>query len=151
MTGIVSGMKRSDVYVAYAQSLVWLTLFIALVFGISILVELVFVDFIQGNPHRTKANAVQMMVLYPPIMGFIAVIGSLLVFALPQCFQAVVSDALTRRLGRRGQFGILLALPITATLAWYCYDYLTPTDVNLGINAGPDWMPYQHGLSLQRY
>jgi hypothetical protein len=106
------------------------------------------VDFIHGNPHKTKANAMQMMVLYPPIMGFIAVIGSLLVFALPQCFQAVVSDALIRRLGRRGQFGILLALPITATLAWYCYDYLTPTDVNLGINAAPDWMPWPELAAL---
>ena len=47
--------------------------------------------------------------------------------------------------------GVLLALPLTAVLAWYCYDYLTPKDFNLGINESPDWVPYQHGLTLQRY
>jgi hypothetical protein len=62
-----------------------------------------------------------------------------------------LTDILVRRSGRRGLFGVLLALPITAVLAWYSYDYITPTDVNLGINAGPDWTPYRHGLTLQRY
>jgi hypothetical protein len=44
-----------------------------------------------------------------------------------------------------------LALPLTAVLTWYCYDYLTPSDLNLGINVGPDWTPYQHGISSSRY
>src|SRR5215470_4542550 len=144
-------MKRSRVYVAHAQSLVWVALLIATLVGVSIAIELVLIDLIHGNPHRTKANAVLMMVLYPPIIGVAAIVGAFLTFALPQCFQAIVSDVLVHRLGRRGQFGILLVLPLTATLAWYCYDYLTPTDVNLGINVGADWTPYQHGLTLKRH
>src|SRR5262249_52772651 len=108
-------------------------------------------DFVHGNPHRTQANALVMMLLFPLLFGFIAVIATFLVFALPQCFQALLTDVLVRRLHRRGLLGVLLALPLTAALAWYCYDYLTPTDVNLGINIGPDWTPYRHGLTRQRY
>jgi hypothetical protein len=40
---------------------------------------------------------------------------------------------------------------MTVILAWYSYDYLTPTDFYLGINVGADWIPYQHGLTRQRY
>jgi hypothetical protein len=144
-------MKRRDVYVAYTQSLILVVVLIAVVMGVSIVVELVFVDFIHGNPHRTKANAVLMIMLYPPIVGLVAILGSFVVFTLPQCFQAIMSDVLARRLGRKGQFWILLALPLTVTLAWYCYDYLPPTVPNLGINVGADWPPYQHGLTLRRY
>jgi hypothetical protein len=144
-------MKRSAVYISYAQSIQWVALFMAVFFGVAIIVMLIFVDFIHENAHRTKADAMLMMVLYPPLIGAIAIIGSFLVFALPQCFQAMVTNILVRRFGRRAQFGVLLAFPLTAVLAWYCYDYLTPTDVNLGINVGPDWTPYQHGLTIQRY
>jgi hypothetical protein len=152
--GITEGeraMKRNEVYVSYAKSFFWAAPLIAISLGFSIVVLVVFVDFIHGNPHRTKENALLIMALFPPIVGLIATVGSFLVFALPQCFQAVVSDALVGRLGRRGQFGLVLALPLTAVLAWYCYDYLTPSDLNLGINAGPDWTPYQHGLTFHRY
>jgi hypothetical protein len=58
--------------------------------------------------------------------------------------------SLVRRFDRRGLFGVLLALPLTAGLVWYSFDYLTPTDLNLGINTSPDWTPHQHGLTLQR-
>jgi hypothetical protein len=144
-------MKKSEVYVTYAQCLLWVVLMAAVAVGVSLVVMLVFVDFVHGNPHRSQANAVFMMVAVPPIFGVIAIIGSFLIFTVPQCFQAIVSDVLVRRLGRRGQFGILILLPLTAILAWYCYDYFTPSDVNLGINAGPDWAPYQHGLTEMRY
>jgi hypothetical protein len=43
-------------------------------------------------------------------------------------------DVLVRRFDRRGLFGVLLALPLTAGLAWYSFDCLTPTGLNLGIN-----------------
>jgi hypothetical protein len=144
-------MKRSAIYVAYMQSLLWLAFFIAVFFGISIIVELVFVDFIRGNPNRTKENALSMMAFYPLLLGIIAIIGSFLVFTVPQFFQAVVTDGLVSLFGCRARLGVLLVLPLTAILAWYCYDYLTPTHFNLGINASPDWTPYQHGLTMQRY
>lgn len=136
---------------AYAQSLVWLAILAAVTAGVSNIVELVFIDFIHGNPHRTQGNAITMMVTFTPLLGMVALIGVLLVLTLPQCFQATVSGALVRRFGSRAQAGVLLALPITAAMAWYCYDYLTPSDVGLAINEGPDWEPYQHGLTLARY
>jgi len=86
-----------------------------------------------------------MMYLFPPILGFVAIIGTFLIFSLPQYFHAILADVLTQRFNRRGLFGVLLALPLTAGLAWYCFDYLTPHDFN------PDGTPYQHGLTLQRY
>jgi hypothetical protein len=144
-------MRENKVYVAYAQSLAWSALLIAVAFGVSIIVELIFVDLIHGNPNRTKAHAMLMMIIFPPIVGFIAVVGWFLTFTLPQCLQAIVSDVLVRQLGRRGQIGVLLALPLAATLAWYCYDYLTPSDINLGIYTPADWTPFEHGLTLQRY
>jgi hypothetical protein len=144
-------MKRGATFVSYSQSLLWIALLMAVVVCVAIIVELVFVDFIHGNPHRTKANALLRMLYTPPILAIVAIVGSFLVFTLPQCFQAIVADVLVRRFGRRSQFGILLALPLTAALAWYCYDYLTPTDFNLAINLPEDWTPYQHGLTLSRY
>jgi len=107
------------VYGAYAQSLAWVTLLIAVIVGITTIVSIVGVDFVHGNPHRTKVNALLMAVLFPPLFGFVSIMGSFLTFAVPQCFQALVSDVLVRLLGRRGQFGILLASPLTAALAWY--------------------------------
>ena len=108
-------------------------------------------DFVHGNPHRPQANAVFMMAVYTPIFGIVAVIGTFLVFTLPQFFQAALIVTLGRIFGDRARFAALLALPLTAILTWYSYDYLTPTDVNLGINAGPDWTPFKHGLSVSRF
>ena len=143
-------MKPNGIYASYARSLLWVALLMAVAIGVALIVELVFVDFVHGNPHRTQANATVMM-LFAPIIGSIAFIVTILVFALPQCLQATLTDVLLRRLNRRGLLGVLLALPVTAALAWYCFDYFFPKDFNLGINEGPDWTPYQHGLTLQRY
>jgi hypothetical protein len=144
-------MNRSAIYISYVRSLLWIALLMAIAVGLAIIVMTVFVDFVHGNSHRTKANAIFMIMFFPVILGIVTIVGSLLVFALPQCFQAVVTDVLVSRFGRVAQFGVLLALPLTATVAWYCYDYLTPTDFNLGINVGDDWTPYHHGLTLRRY
>ncbi len=85
------------------------------------------------------------------LVGTISVIGTLLVFTLPQCFQAAVSNGFVRRFGRDAHMGVLLALPVTAVITWYCFDYLTPPSFNLGINQGPGWEPYKHGLTTTRY
>ena len=138
-------------FASYARSLLLVALIMAVVVGVAIIAELIFVDFVHGNPHRTQANATEMMLLFPPIIGFVAILGTFLVFALPQCFQAILTVVLVRHFNRSGLLGVLLALPLTAGLAWYCYDYLMPTDLNLGINTGPDWTPYQHGLTPQSY
>ncbi len=144
-------MKPACIYASYVISLLWVALLMAIAIGIAEIVELVFVDFVHGNPHRTQANAIEMMLLFAPIAGFIAFFVTSLVFAVPQGLQATLTDVLLRRLNRRGLFGVLLALPLTAAVAWYCYDYLIPKNFNLGINLDQDWTPYQHGLTLQRY
>jgi hypothetical protein len=141
-------------YASFARSLLWVAVLMAVAVGASVVVDSGFNDFVYDNPDRTQANATEMMLFVPLLFGFIAVIaviGTFLVFTLPQCFQAILTDVLLRHFNRRGLFGLLLALPVTAGLAWYCYDYLTPTDFTLGINEGPDWTPYQHGLTLRRY
>ncbi len=59
--------------------------------------------------------------------------------------------ALHPRLGRYAYVVVGLLVPFISILAWYCYDYLTPTNFNLDINEGADWVPYQHGINLKRY
>jgi hypothetical protein len=136
---------------AYAHSLLWIVLFMAVTVGVSSIAHLVFFDVIHGNPHRTHGDVISMMLVETPILGVIAAIGSILVFALPQVFQAALVAVLHRKFGSRARFAVIPALPLAAVLTWYCYDYLTPSDFNLGINAGPDWTPYQHGISISRY
>lgn len=137
----------------YARSLVWIAILTAVAVGLAEVFELVFLDFVHGNPHRPKSNAIEMMWQFAPISALIAVIGALLVFTLPQLFQSILTDVLVRHFGRRGLLGVLLALPPTACLAWYCYDYLIPSNPLQGFGTGldPDWTPYQHGLTPQRY
>jgi hypothetical protein len=55
------------------------------------------------------------------------------------------------RVGRYGYIFIGLLVPLISILTWYCYEHLTPTDFNLGINEGEYWVPYKHGLSIKRY
>jgi phosphotransferase system glucose/maltose/N-acetylglucosamine-specific IIC component len=144
-------MNASAIRAMYARSLAWLTVLAAVICGVSNIMSLVLIDFVHGNPHRTQENAIEMIVLFTPLFGLIAAAGTVIGFALPQCFQAVVSGALVRRFGGHAHVAVLLALPMTAIITWYSYDYLTPTDVNLAINTGPDWQPYQHGITAARY
>lgn len=146
-----SNTKIVAVRSAYAQSLAWLAVLAATIVGVWGIVELVFIDVIHGNPDRTQGNAIITIITFTPVLGIIALAGTLLVFTLPQCFQAAVSGVFVRRFGSRAQAGVLLALPITAVITWYCYDYLTPSDFGLAIGDGPDWKPYQHGLTVTRY
>ena len=91
-----------------------------------------------------------MMVFYTPIFGIIAIIRSIIVFALPQFCQAFLIRFLTQTFGDRARFYVLLALPLTAILTWYCYDFST-LDFTFAPNGDSDWTPYQHGLTTRRY
>jgi hypothetical protein len=144
-------MNQRAIGASYAHSLLWIVLFTAVTVGVMMIAHLVFFDIIHGNPHRTQKDVIDMMVTMTSILGIIAAIGSILVFTLPQVFQAALIAVLHRMFGSRARFAVLAALPIVAVLTWYCYDYLTPSDVGLGINAGPDWTPYRHGISIARY
>ncbi|MGI3902851.1 MAG: hypothetical protein ACRYGP_25550 [Janthinobacterium lividum] len=142
----VVGVKES-----YALSLLWLALTFAVIAILSNVTELVFVDFIHGNPYRPKSNAIEMMWLFSIPLSIIAIIGCFLVFSLPQIAQAFLHSQ-TKGFSRQlSHLSVLSAIPFIAVLTWYCWEYLTPTDFNLSINEGPDWVPYQHGITLKRY
>ncbi len=71
-------MKIGGTYASYAKSFLWVALLMAVAVGVAIIIEPVFVDFVHGKQHRTRGNAIEMMLLFPPIIGFIAIIGTFL-------------------------------------------------------------------------
>ena len=123
----------------------------AIAAAVSNLVELYLFDFVHGNPHRSRENALEMMALYSPMFALVAFIGMVLCFGPFQCFQAVAQRYLSRRVGDRLFMTLALLQPIAAVITWYSYDYLTPSDFNLAINTDADWQPYQHGITVTRY
>ncbi|QPF84289.1 hypothetical protein IC762_32510 [Bradyrhizobium genosp. L] len=142
-------MKISP-FISYAQSLAWISCFVALLVVIFMISSLLFFDLAHGNPYRPSRDLGTTVVIVPLLMALIAALGTLLVLTVPQFFQAFTIEALGRIFGDRARFAVLPVLPLTAILSWYCRDYLTPS-YELGINAGPDWTPYQHGITLHRY
>jgi hypothetical protein len=129
-----AGARRGS----FAFGLLWVAFFTAVACGVSSIVELIFVDFIHGNPHRTQSNALVMMALYTPVIAVIGFLGVLLVFTIPQSIQLYILRTLAK-FGLREDWLILMLLPLTALCTWYSYEYLTPSDCNLGINTGPDY------------
>ena len=57
----------------------------------------------------------------------------------------MIADLSLRR-GWRPELVVLLVLPLTVVIAWYSYDYLTPSNVGFMIED-----IYEHGLTLERY
>jgi hypothetical protein len=143
-------MNKSALGASYVRSLCWIVLFTAVTVGVRTSTHLALLDFVYGKPPQTWGNLVCMMTAAALIVGFIAAIGSILVFTLPQLFQAALVESWHRTLGDRTHFAALPALPLTAVLTWYCYDYLTPTDFTPGY-IGPPSPPDQHGISIARY
>jgi hypothetical protein len=139
---------RTRPVTSYMQSFLWITLLIVIIQAVRFNVEIVFVDFIHGNPHRPQSNALFMMEIYTPIFAILSVIGCFLVLALPQCLQAALIQTLQPTYGCKARFVVFLALPVTAVLTWYCYDYLTPSNVCF---AGCYLLLYEHGISVSRY
>jgi hypothetical protein len=145
----MASMTKGAIYVSYIQSLLWLAPFIAVTGGVTFIVGIFFSESVHGNTHGPLAIALSTMVHFDfwLFLGVIAVFGTFLIFALPQLFQAVLIGVLAPVFGDRARFAVLLALPLTAVLSWFCYDYLTPSNVCLG---GCEEL-YEHGFSLSRY
>ncbi len=150
-TGLSERTSERGVKLCYTLCLLWLSLIFAVIAVVSNVTELVFVDFVHGNPYRPKSNAVEMMWLFSIIFGIISIVGCFLVFSLPQIAQAALHSKVKQLSRPLSYLSILLAIPLFSVITWYCWEYLTPTDFNLGINDGPDWKPYQHGITIQRY
>ncbi|WP_179403342.1 hypothetical protein [Burkholderia guangdongensis] len=136
---------------SFAKSLVLVAFFAALALSTSIITSLVLIDFVHGNPNRPQSNAALMMILFPPIFGLVAIIGTFIVFSPSQIILALMMRVLHPRAGRYAYIFIGLMVPFISIATWYCYDYLTPTNFNLAINEGADWVPYQHGINIKRY
>ena len=143
-------MKRSGAFASYAQSFAWVVGLVAAVFAVGNITAVIGADFIHTNPYRPLSNSIDMIVVLSPIIMLIVGGASLITFFVPQCLEALWAGQLTQRLGDRARFLVLLAVPLTAVLTWYCYDYFLP-EISLGIYDGPDWVPYQHGLTPSRY
>jgi len=137
----------------YARSLAWLTLLAAVAVGSQIVFVMV-IGFVQGNAHLTlkyTADAVGTVMVIAPLFGLIAAVDTVIVFTLPQSFQALVSGVLEAWFGGRAQVAVLMVLPMTAVITWYAFDFLMPSYTPLAITYAPDWQPYQHGLTPARY
>jgi hypothetical protein len=144
-------MDQAGIRSSYAIALLWVTAFVALAVSVNLVTELVFIDFVHGNPNRSQGNALTMMALFPPIFSIIFIIGVWLVFGPSQLLQASVTYLLVPKYGRLAFLFVALMLPISGVVTWYCFDYLTPSNINPAINEGPDWTPYQHGISPLRF
>lgn len=139
------------VYQSFFTSLAWVVAIITCAILFSLSADVINVDFLHTNPHRTQSNAASMPFTFAPFIFIIVLFGIALTFSCSQFVQAFLAKKLMRKYGSRGLYSVVLSVPLVAVLSWYCYDYLTPSDVNLGINCGPEWRPYQHGITMDRY
>ncbi|WP_062230185.1 hypothetical protein [Aureimonas sp. N4] len=92
-----------------------------------------------------------MMFVFIPSTAILALTDSFLVFGPPLAIQSIAYALWARSKRLDAYLVVLTLLPALSVLTWYCWDYLTPSDFNLGINEGAEWQPYQHGISLSRY
>lgn len=113
--------------------------------------EVIKVDFLNINPYRSQTHAASL----PFLFGLIFLIPSAFVvfttFSISRLAQAMIDSLSIQQFGMRSYRIVVGTTPLMAILSWYCYDYLTPSDFNLGINEGADWVPYLHGLTVQRF
>lgn len=135
---------------SFLRSFIWVACLTALLMWASMAVTVIFVDFLHGNPHRTQSNAIATVLEVGPLFALMVLVMAMLAFGPPQLFQAVLSKITSRVFDRRTSAIILIAaLPITAVITWYSFDYLVPL-----ADPSPypdDWEPYQHGMTTTRY
>jgi hypothetical protein len=138
-------------YASFALSLLWVSVIIAWGQFIEVAADVLVIDFLNINPHRSQTHAASLPFIFAPFDFIISGVGTLIVFGAAQFVQAVLTGALVKSYGRFGLLVAVLGIAPTAVITWYCYDYLVPSDFNLGINVGEDWVPYQHGITFPRY
>lgn len=136
---------------SFIKSLAWVAVVVACALAFYLLAASVDVDFLGYRAHHMGGNLAMVLLFFIPFVSVIGFVGVALVFTVPQLLQIALAASLMRIYGRRGLVGIVLGLPLLSVVTWYCYDYLTPSDINLAINTDGDWVPYQHGLNGARY
>lgn len=135
---------------SYAQSLIWVVVLLTIASIATVIASVLILDFVHDLPYRSRDNAIFILSFATPIFAGSAMTASFLVFAPSQFFQALVLGGSDWLFGQT-RFLVLQALPLTAVLTWYCYDYLTPSDIKLVISEGRHLIPHQHGLTTSRY
>jgi hypothetical protein len=135
--------------ITFLRSLFWAAGFVVVLGWIALCTETIFVDFVHGNPHRPQQNAVVTLLTIGPVVNLILALELVIMFIISQFIQSISLSALLKYFGYRGLYAFAVLIPLGALVSWYCYDYLPSFE--LAINAGPDWTPYQHGLTLRRY
>jgi len=135
---------------SYAQSLIWAVAFLTIASIAIVIAEVLILDFVHDLPYRSRDNAIFILTFSTPIFAISAIIASFLAFAPSQFFQALVLGGSDWLFGQT-RFLVLQVLPLTAVLTWYCYDYLTPSDIKLAISGGRHLLPHQHGLTTSRH
>lgn len=136
---------------SYIKSLFWVAVIITFAMFFLDVANILKVDFLNVNPNRSQLHAASLPFSSVFIFFIIDLIGIFIVFSLSQIAQALIGSISIQQFKKLSLYVIAATVPFTTVLSWYCYDYLTPTDFNLGINVGAEWTPYQHGLTPQRY
>jgi hypothetical protein len=144
-------MLIKSVISSHAKSLLLFSFLLTVAIFFGMVADAVIVDFLRTNPNRSQLHAASLPFLFIPIFAVCSLAGTTLVFSFAQLLQACIVHEIIEKHGRGRLFVSTLAIPLSALLSWYCYDYLTPSDFNLGINTPGDWVPYQHGLTIRRY
>lgn len=136
---------------SFIKSLMLVLIVITCAMIFALVANVLKVDFLHINPNRSQFSAILGIVLAVPLLFIVNFFGVLLVFAASQFCHICMVKGFLKKYGEKGLFGIILSIPLAAIITWYSFDYLTPTDFNLAINVEPEWAPYQHGLTIQRY
>lgn len=111
------------------------------------LVDVIWTDYLHSNPHRTQFNAAILPFVLILVGTPFFFVGMWIVFGLAQVLFAIIV-VIFRDPGRRAMT-LFIALPAAAALSWHCYDNFIPD--RFGILAGPDWVPYEHGMTRERF
>ena len=74
----------------------------------------------------------------------------LITFLLSQILQGRLLGWLYEKYDRIGLLLFILAIPISAVVSWYCYDYLVPNNPGFIFDAPEDEL-FHHGLTVSRY
>lgn len=136
---------------SHFRSLLWIAILVTFAGLFFQIVEVIKIDFLNVNPHRSQSHAASLPILFSFIFLIPITVGIFITFTVAQIAQSIIFNFSNPRFFLRSYCFIAMTTPLLAILSWYCYDYLTPSDFNLGINTGADWMPYQHGLNFQRF
>lgn len=144
-------MPINAIFSSFYKSLFLISILVSIAIFFSILSNVIFIDFLRVNPNRSQLHAASLPFIFLPIVLICNVLATGVVFSFSQLFQAVITNHFIKKNQRHALYSSALAIPFSAVFSWYCYDYLTPTDFNLGINTDSSWTPYQHGMTVSRY